>query len=239
MLTNDQLIYDAEDFVVLCKPAGIGMHQQNDEAGICSLACKAFGFDKLLPVHRLDKGTSGLLLLAKSERAASELSQQFEQRQVQKYYLALSDKSPQKKQGSIVGDMYNARKGQWLLKKTRTNPAVSHFFSYGLGNGQRLFVVKPYTGKTHQIRVALKSVGSVITGDSRYGGSKADRMYLHAFYLSFSYQGKNVEFISSPKTGKWFRNDAFRDKLSTLGLPNKLNWPDSKLTSLAYKSCLS
>ena len=117
---------------------------------------------KLYSVHRLDKMTSGLLLLAKSPQIAAQLTALFTTHQIQKYYLAISDKKPKKKQGLIKGGMQKSRRGMWKLTKEKNNLAITQFFSYSLGNGKRLFVIKPHSGKTHQIRVALKSIGSAI-----------------------------------------------------------------------------
>jgi tRNA pseudouridine32 synthase/23S rRNA pseudouridine746 synthase len=68
---------------------------------------------------------------------------------------------------------------------------------------KRLYLVEPKTGKTHQIRVALKSLGCAILGDKRYKGADADRCYLHAFSLSFSWQGQVMKFQCEPIEGQW------------------------------------
>ncbi len=80
-------------------------------------------------MHRLDKGTSGLLLLAKSSEAAAKLAELFQNQQIQKFYLALTDQKPKKKQGWVKGDMVQARRSAWKLTGTLSNPAVSYFVS--------------------------------------------------------------------------------------------------------------
>ena len=152
-------------------------------------------------VHRLDKMTSGLLLLARHAQAASILSQQFQQRTVEKYYLALSDQKPRKKQGLIKGDMERSRRGSWKLTTGLRNPAITRFFSCAPMPGLRLFLLRPLTGKTHQLRVALKSVGAAIIGDTRYHGvsePSADRGYLHAWGLAFDWQGERQTYLQRP-----------------------------------------
>jgi len=118
----------------------------------------AFSYDgPLYPVHRLDKATSGCLLLAKSKEAAAQISKAFASRHVAKYYIAVTDKKPSKKMGSVSGDMQRSRRSSWKLLRSQQNPAVTSFMqtSFALeGYGTlRLFALKPHTGKTHQLRV--------------------------------------------------------------------------------------
>jgi tRNA pseudouridine32 synthase/23S rRNA pseudouridine746 synthase len=142
----------------------------------------------------------------------------FETRQVEKFYLAISLRKPKKKQGWIKGDMKSARRGDWMLLNTNSNPAVTQFHSTALRTGERGFLVKPHTGKTHQIRVALKSLGSPIAGDLRYARSeeakKEERGYLHAYALRFVFDGEAYSFVSAPEEGERFLSEAFRDTLS-------------------------
>lgn len=162
-------LHEEPGFFILDKPPGIGMHDENDSPGLVTLVRQHLDDANIFPCHRLDKGTSGLLILGKGQDNTRDLSQLFATKDVQKFYLAISAAKPRKKQGSVVGDMLQARRGAWKLAQTTKNPAVSQFFSFGLG-GLRGFIVKPATGKTHQIRVALKSVAAPILGDERYGG---------------------------------------------------------------------
>ncbi|MGR5488912.1 pseudouridine synthase, partial [Vibrio alfacsensis] len=80
-------------------------------------------------VHRLDKMTSGLLILAKRAEVAAQFSRLFEQRDIDKYYLAIGSKKPKKKQGSIIGDMERSRRSSWKLVNSKNNPAVTQVFS--------------------------------------------------------------------------------------------------------------
>jgi tRNA pseudouridine32 synthase/23S rRNA pseudouridine746 synthase len=216
-------VIEHDDFVIINKPSGITMHDHL--SGIIPLAQDALNENKLYLVHRLDEVTSGCLLLAKNTRAASTFSQMFAHRQMQKYYLALSSKKPSKKQGTISGDMINRRRGQHALLKTMNNPAITQFFNMGLPPLGRLSIVKPYTGKTHQIRVALKSLGSPIIGDNRYGGVTADRTYLHAWGLSFRYQEHLFEAYCAPMEGELFKTTIFSQWLAEQGKGSQLPWP--------------
>ena len=98
---------------------------------------------QVYPVHRLDEATSGLLLLARNSAAARDLAALFRERSIGKYYLALSDLPPRKKQGLIQGDMVRARRGDWKLTRSMTNPARTRFVSWSVSPGLRLYLLKP------------------------------------------------------------------------------------------------
>ena len=221
------LVAENDYFVVINKHAGINFHSEDGEFGVV-VAVEKYLKQKLFSVHRLDKMTSGLLLLAKSSQAANGLSELFKTQQIQKYYLAISDKKPKKSQGLIKGGMEKSRRSMWKLTRSQDNLAITQFFSYSLGEGKRLFVVKPKTGKTHQIRVALKSVGSAIIGDSIYAAEESyryDRGYLHAYQIQFTYAEQTFNFMVLPDTGAEFLSEACQAKLSTLTDCSLLKWP--------------
>ncbi|ALT00472.1 RNA pseudouridine synthase [Lacimicrobium alkaliphilum] len=219
------LVYEDENLLLVDKPPGLGMHQEGQEHGIVTLLNRQCDTEQLYPVHRLDKITSGLLLLAKHKDSARELSQQFAQRQIEKYYLAMTDSKPIKKQGTVIGDMKKARGGAWMLSKTRQDPAITQFFSCSAGVAKRLILLKPYSGKTHQIRVMLKSLGSPILGDRLYKGNQADRTYLHAFALRFQSAGKIHEFIQPPSEGEHFLTQDCMQAISDYTPPWTMPWP--------------
>ena len=206
-----QIVFRHLDFIVINKPNGISVHKDDADVGLTQLVAQQLGVPKVWLVHRLDKVTSGLLILALNERAAVTLSQKFAQHQIQKTYIALATHKPKKKQGRISGDMQKARRGAWKLCQSKESPAVTDFVSHSLAPNLRLFILQPKTGKTHQLRVAMKSLGSPILGDELYGGDKAERTYLHAYQLSFDYFGEAVQISTSPefqerqKCGEFFQ----------------------------------
>ena len=210
-----QVVFENAEFILFNKPSGLSFHSEAGE-GFVILAEKQTGL-KLYSVHRLDKITSGLILLAKSSETAHRLSQLFEERKVEKYYLAISTRKPKKKQGWVKGDMASARRGSYKLLNTRDNPAVTQFISTALRVHERLFLIKPHTGKTHQIRVALKSLGSPICGDERYASvddaKQEERGYLHAYALRFSLDEKMYEFVCPPEEGERFLSEVCREQL--------------------------
>ena len=111
------------DFLLINKHPGISVHKDDGDTMLLQEVAKAINEPKLHLVHRLDKMTSGILLLAKSTSAASELSQLFAKREVEKYYLAIGSKKPKKKQGLISGDMERSRRLSWKLITTKEKHA--------------------------------------------------------------------------------------------------------------------
>lgn len=200
------LIFENNDFIVVTKPAGVNFHSES-EAGFVVQMSDQFRIS-LFPVHRLDKMTSGLVILAKNSETAAIFGKMFEKRKIEKYYLAISIRKPKKKMGWIKGDMASARRGDYKLLTTMENPAITQFVSCTLRTHERFFLIKPHTGKTHQIRVALKSLGSPIAGDERYAQAdearKEERGYLHAYALRFNLNNEVFEFIAPPDEGERF-----------------------------------
>lgn len=226
-----KLIEENAHFIVVHKFPGVGFHDERDgevlHPGLVSVLKEQFGV--LYPVHRLDKITSGLLLFAKDLNTCQQLNALFAAHQIEKYYFAIADKKPRKKQGRICGDMLKARRGAWKLARTTENPALTEFVSTSLGQGLRLFLLRPYTGKTHQLRVAMKSLGAPIIGDVMYGGAQQsldhDRAYLHAFCLRFSLNNDSFEFVSLPENGLLYKNKTFQNAVSEkFSMPWKLDW---------------
>jgi tRNA pseudouridine32 synthase/23S rRNA pseudouridine746 synthase len=209
------------DFVLAAKPAGMSFHTEGEVPGVVASLKRFPGGEYLHGVHRLDRMTSGLMICARNSQVAAEFGQMFEEGRIAKYYLALSDHRPAKKQGWIKGAMQRARGGNWRLAREGDLQAVTQFFSFLVGSNLRLFVVRPRTGRTHQIRVALKSLGAPILGDDRYGGSPADRGYLHANALCFNWKGESFCFLMPPGQGALFQECA--DQLPDA--PWDLDWP--------------
>lgn len=196
------LAIESAGFCIVHKPAGWTVQRAESNPGLLHWLRETLG-DSAYPVHRLDAGTTGLVLFALTESTNRALSLAFAERKVTKTYLAVSDQAPRKKQGWIKGDMAPSRRGQWKLLRTQQNPAVTSFSSLSLAPGIRGFVMHPKTGKTHQLRVALKSLGSPIIGDQRYGGTPHPVMHLHAWQLGFELAGQVYNYQAAPEGG-WF-----------------------------------
>jgi 23S rRNA-/tRNA-specific pseudouridylate synthase len=299
------IIYENDNLLAICKPPHIPHHDDpiSGQLGIMSLirqqqqqqssSSSLFSYpNRLYGVHRLDQVTSGILLLAKSSSVANTLIHKFKEKEITKYYMAISSKKPKKKkQGWVKGHMVLGRRGSYKLvnesrkketvpplsssndedhvsKKTNNkNYAVTRFFTGGLGNinlsssllrdeidsppppsggddrQRSLSVVpktailfQPHTGKTHQLRVAAKSVGMPILGDVRYGGGRVcvtdnttadettttittsfvgefDRTYLHAAAIHFELDNEEVCIYSPPPFGHLFDSPSELDRV--------------------------
>ncbi|GGO87600.1 RNA pseudouridine synthase [Marinobacterium nitratireducens] len=222
-----RLIDEQPDFLVIDKAPGIAVHRDQTDAGLTMLLERDRG-ESLHLVHRLDRMTSGLMLFARNAKTAAQLGELFRARQVDKFYLALSDRKPSRKQGLVRGDMTRGRRGGWRLAKTLVNPAVTQFFSVSVGEGERLFLLRPLTGRTHQLRVALKSLGAPIIGDPAYHERSAapeTRGYLHAWMLGFELNGRRYRYRSDPQIGERFQTEALQSALEAWQDPWSLPWP--------------
>lgn len=197
-------VFEHTDFFVFEKPPGASFHSE-DSAGFFAILAEQNPVETLFPVHRLDKITSGLMLVARNKPAAQQLGKMFESHAIKKTYIAIADHKPSKKQGTVSGDMQRTRDGNWKLLHSRNNPAITRFTSHSLAPNLRLFVLSPQTGRTHQLRVMMKSLGSPILGDTRYGGTVADRGYLHASRLQFEWHGQHIDINLMPASGELFK----------------------------------
>ncbi|WLD57982.1 pseudouridine synthase [Salinispirillum sp. LH 10-3-1] len=212
-------LFEHPDWLAVYKPSGVPVQDTDEQRGVLRLMPAG---EQLHLVHRLDQGTSGVLLLARSAAAAEQFRQLFTSRAVAKYYWAVTARKPSKKEGLVMGDQVKARQGSWKLSAGRTNPARTYFKSAGLGNGQRAILLRPITGKTHQIRVAMKALGAPLLGDTRYGGAAAPRLYLHAYQLSFLWQGTPFKITADIGPQDWTMIEQWpKDWLH----PETLAWP--------------
>ena len=209
------IVYQTDDFIIIYKPCGLSVHKDQSKIGLTTLLARQLNVPQVWLVHRLDKVTSGLLILALNAESAAEFFRLFSEHHIQKTYFALSNQKPKKKQGLIVGDMQKSRNGAWKLCQSKENPAITRFESVSCEPNLRLFILKPQTGKTHQLRVAMKSLGSPILGDSLYGKNteNIDRTYLHAARLQFEFKGQLFDVFSPPKEGEWWHRQGVMSQI--------------------------
>jgi 23S rRNA pseudouridine1911/1915/1917 synthase len=197
-----RFLYRDEAIVAIDKPAGMVVHPAagNRRGTLVNALLAHFpqvaavgGENRAGIVHRLDKDTSGVILVALSEAARLHLMAQFAARSVQKRYLALVDGAPNTVDGIInapIGRDPTQRKRMAIVSTNRGGrEAISHFRILERFAQHTLLEVLPQTGRTHQIRVHLAFIGCPIVGDSVYGRRKATlklgRHFLHAESLSF------------------------------------------------------
>lgn len=208
-----EILYEDEDFLVVNKPSGLVVHPAPSvkEATLVDwLIQKGISLSTLSGeerhgiVHRIDKETTGALAVAKNNDAHQHLSAQLQDKSMGRYYLALID-LPLKENRCV--DAPIARNPQHRLKMAVVEggrAAKTAFVRISEGSNQTaLIAAKLYTGRTHQIRVHLASLGRHILGDKLYGymqrGEKVPRVFLHAYllYLTHPRTGERVE-IAAP-----------------------------------------
>jgi len=206
------IIYQDGDIIVLDKPAGLTVHPApGHPSGTLVNALLAACPDRrgiagtLRPgiVHRLDKDTSGLMVVAKNDRAQRALQRQLKDRDVRKTYLALVRGVPAPREGTIaapIGRHPKNRKKMAVVADGREATTRYRVREEIAGGQYSLLEVEPVTGRTHQIRVHLAAVGHPVVGDATYGRPSAavGRQFLHAHKLAFGMPlgGRTVEFES-------------------------------------------
>lgn len=204
------VVYQDADILVVDKPPGLPVHPAPGHPSgtlvnaLLALCPDLRGLsDSLRPgiVHRLDKDTSGLLVVAKNDRAQRELARQLKQREVSKTYLALVHGVPTPPEGTIeapIGRNPKNRKKMAVVSGGR-DAETRYRLREELGR-YALLEVQPITGRTHQIRVHLAAIGHPVVGDATYGRRSAliGRQFLHASRLAFALpsSGRTVEFES-------------------------------------------
>jgi 23S rRNA pseudouridine1911/1915/1917 synthase len=193
------VVLEDEHLLVVDKPAGVVVHPGagNPHGTLAqALAGRAVGGadpERAGIVHRLDRDTSGLLVVAKSDAAHAELQRMIRDREVDRHYLALVEGRPGARSGTIDAPLGRDRAQRTLVSTDtdRARPAVTHFDTLEALPRTTLLEVRLDTGRTHQIRAHLSAIDAPVCGDPRYGGAAAgrrlglERQFLHAHSLMF------------------------------------------------------
>lgn len=200
------ILFENDDLIVVNKPAGMVVHPAVGHAS-GTLVNAVLGYDPHIEgiggeerpgvVHRLDKETSGLILLAKNERAHRWLQDQFRLREVEKIYLALVDGKPPTPTGRVethIGRDPRHRKQMAIVSESRGREAISEYKTIESFKNHTLLEIHPLTGRTHQIRLHCAFLGCPIVGDEIYGRKKPsveiERHFLHAYRLKIVLPGE-------------------------------------------------
>ncbi|HEY0626401.1 MAG TPA: RluA family pseudouridine synthase [Allosphingosinicella sp.] len=190
--------------IVIDKPAGLAVHpgSKTPESLEDYLQHFRFGFQREpLPVHRLDRDTSGCLLLARNPKAHKRFQRAFEGGEVVKTYVAVVDGVPEAGEGRIdipLGKTSTARDGWRIVPDPKGKPSVSHWRKAAVKDKRAVIVFTPETGRTHQLRVhAAEGLGFPISGDPVYGQGRGP-MLLHALSLRLERAGKEPIEATAP-----------------------------------------
>ncbi len=197
-----EIVYEDEAIVIVHKPAGMVVHPAHgNESGTLvnallyrypDLAHVGDEIERAGIVHRLDKDVSGAMIIALTNAAHRNLVQQFQNRTIEKHYIALVEKHPPNEKGRIdapIGRDPRHRKQMTILREGKESVTEFHIRDY---YGERaLLDVFPHTGRTHQIRVHLAFINCPIVGDDIYGHRKQrikmNRIFLHAYRIAFDH----------------------------------------------------
>lgn len=227
-VTDKDVLYEDNHLIAIYKKAGWIV--QVDDTGDLSLddMVKKYIAEKyqkpngafLGVVHRLDRPVSGVILFAKTSKALDRINKMFKERQMHKTYWAVVRQKPRKMEGKLI---------HWLVKNPKKNITTAYdeevkgsqraelnFKVLGFLDGYYLIEVDPITGRPHQIRVQLATLGSPIVGDNKYGyprGSRKKSICLHARRLQFVHPVKNEPidiFAPLPKDGFWDKFESFK-----------------------------
>lgn len=209
------IVFEDEHVIVVNKPAGLVVHPAYGHESDTLINALLARHTKLAPskdtfrpglVHRIDKGTSGLIVLAKTEQAHYHLAKQFLKKTIHRRYWALSFNNRKISDGTIETYLTRDPKNRQRFIATDSEPgkfAITHYKVLAEYSSFRLFQLQLETGRTHQIRVHLSSIGNPIVGDDTYGGKnqaknlksqklkkiilEMDRFCLHAKELGFNH----------------------------------------------------
>jgi len=211
----EAVVVERDDFLVLNKPQGLAVHGGSGLAfGAIDALRQARGEPELELVHRLDRGTSGCLLVARNPGICRAMQNLFRERKIRKFYNALVDgvwvdgnktvDAPLEKNKEHAGE-------RRVIVSAEGQTAVSHFSCETQYKDASFMRIEIETGRTHQIRVHAKHCGHAVIGDTRYGSNANNatykrrglgRLYLHSECMQFQWQGDAVE-VRAPLGSDW------------------------------------
>lgn len=212
MLTDEEvipeidlpIIFEDDDVVVTYKPEGLLTHSKgvfNPEPTIATwLKSKAPNLTGDRPgiVHRLDRATSGVIIVAKNPEAKKWLQKQFSTRKVKKTYVAVVNGQISPPEAIIDMPIQRNPKAPATFRVgANGKPALTRYKTLKRGLNHSLIELSPETGRTHQLRVHLAKLGKPIVGDTLYAGSPSDRLYLHALSLELTLPNKQRKIFQT------------------------------------------
>ena len=216
-MEEDRILFIDGEAIVLDKPAGLAVHPGPATRDSLEdlLPQLRFGFQRSpTPVHRLDRDTSGCLLLARNPKAHKRFAAEFEAGRVVKSYLAVLEGLPDTREGVVdlpLAKVSSKEKGWRMVPDMQGQRAVTRWSLVGEARGRALVRFEPETGRTHQLRVhAASGIGVPILGDPVYGRSSGFTMLLHSVSLRLERGAKPPVEAVAPLPAS-FANAGFAD----------------------------
>lgn len=200
-----KVLLESPEYRVLDKPSGLSVLKDNTgQPSVGDLYPSEFGEPPLF-VHRIDKGTSGALLIARTEAAQANFQRAFAKGEIEKVYLARVESATPERQGTISLPLEKARKGKFRVATVGGLAARTDYEVIAEMESGALLAVYPKTGRTHQIRIHLAAIGSPLAEDPLYGTvrhrpSLAPHLTLHAWKIRFTdpTTANRIEVIAPP-----------------------------------------
>jgi len=213
------IIYEDDDVLILNKPKGLVVHPgsgHQDDTLVNALIYNKIklstmnGVNRVGIVHRIDKDTSGLLLICKNDFAHNEIAKQLKDHTMHREYIALVDGNIENDFGKVIGPIGRDKNNRlkMCIDKINGKEAITHFQVLNRYKKYTLIECQLETGRTHQIRVHMSSIGFPIVGDQIYGGSTniyQNGQLLHAFKLSFIHPTKKEELTFTIDLPDYFK----------------------------------
>jgi tRNA pseudouridine32 synthase / 23S rRNA pseudouridine746 synthase len=203
-MLEDRILFIDAEALVIDKPSGLPVDRPKDGTRALADMVDALKFGFARPpgiVHRLDRDTSGCLLLARNHGAHRRFSAAFAEHQVQKTYLAVVEGVPAADDGMIelaLSKVSSAQGGWRMIPAKKGKPAVTHWTKLDVKDGRALIRFQPKTGRTHQLRVhAASGLGMPIVGDPTYGDGRL-QMLLHASRIVMPRHNKPAIDVEAP-----------------------------------------
>lgn len=196
-----RVLFENDDYLAVDKPAGVVSVAEAGKGGLPELIKDTFP-GRLYPVHRLDRGASGVIVLAKNAPAHRHLNGEFDRREVRKTYLALVDGLIAANRGQINAPLREFGSGRMGVDSKRGKACSTAWKVAERLKGATLLRVFPATGRRHQIRVHLYHIGHPILGDLRYGDrtrqERFPRLMLHAVAVEFALPSGERVTVEAP-----------------------------------------
>ncbi|CAG0978606.1 Ribosomal large subunit pseudouridine synthase D [Geobacteraceae bacterium] len=216
--SRDDLLLEDADYLAVNKAAGLNCQRtpyqlKGTVEYAVTLYLRAIGSQEPARViHRLDRGTSGVMIFPKTRRAAAHISAELKEGRVEKVYWAIVTGEPASDRWEVDAPIAKVGSARYGVS-TPGRDALTRFTVIARGTGGSLLEARPLTGRTHQIRVHLAHGGLPIVGDTTYGGEDAPRMMLHCRAMSFT-AGDGRRRISAEAP----LDDAFREACASRGI---------------------
>lgn len=198
-----EILFETEDVLVVNKPEGLASIPERDPAQASLLAAISEARPgKLYVVHRIDKEASGVIVFAKNAAAHRWLNEQFRCREVEKAYMVLVHGVMREAGGTIERPLRQFGSGRMGVDFERGKPSVTEYWVLERFDAHSLVRACPHTGRRHQIRVHLYSIGHPVVGDRRYGDRAAARAFprlmLHAHRIAFRLPSGEAVAVEAP-----------------------------------------